>query len=137
MKWLALFLRWLQVRFCCHIPRRYRHRRDAFPHPIGIVIGDGVTLGQDVRIYQHVTLGLRQPGQGTNDRQYPVIGDRVLIYAGAVIAGGVRVGDDAIIGANVVVTHDVPAGSVVTRQQSGQDVRDTWPRSRPNARKGG
>jgi serine O-acetyltransferase len=42
-----------------------------------------------------------------------VIGDRVTIYAGAVVAGPVTVGDDAVIGANAVVTRDVPAGGTI------------------------
>jgi len=55
-----------------------------------------------------VTIGLKR----TNERGAPVIGNRVDIGAGAKILGPIRIGDDAVIGANAVVVHDVPAGAV-------------------------
>lgn len=77
-------------------------------HSTGIVIGPDVRIGRGLRIYQNVTLGDGStPGQ-------PVIGDDVTIGAGACVLGGVRVGDRAVIGANAVVTKDVPADSVAT-----------------------
>ncbi len=78
------------------------------PHATGIVIGDGVEIGNFVTIYQHVTLGRK----GTGD-SYPKIGNNVKIYAGACIIGGITVGDNAIIGANSVVTKDVEANTTV------------------------
>lgn len=78
------------------------------PHPAGIVVGSGVVLGQGVTLYQNVTLGR---GRGRN--QYPVVGDRAVIYPQAVIAGGVHIGADATIGACCLVLNDVPAGAVV------------------------
>jgi serine O-acetyltransferase len=80
-----------------------------FPHPVGIVIGDGAVIGHGVRIYQNVTLGLTQNGVGG----YPTIEDDVSIYAGAVVIGGITVGAGSVIGANAIVSRDVPAGSVV------------------------
>ena len=75
-------------------------------HFQGIVIGGGVEIGDNCKIYQQVTLGQK-------DGKYPAIGNNVTIYAGAKIIGDVKVGDGVIVGANAVVTKDVPAGSVV------------------------
>ena len=63
-------------------------------------------MGDNCHIYQQVTLG-------QNRDAYPVLGDGVIVYAGAKIVGGVHIGDGAIIGANSVVTRDVPAGAIV------------------------
>ncbi len=79
------------------------------PHPYGIVVHPDVVLGEDVVIMQQVTIGLQYPGQAPA----PVLGERVYIGAGAKIVGSVRIGDDAVIGANAVVTRDVPADATV------------------------
>lgn len=76
------------------------------PHPNGIIIGAGVSIGDNCTIYQHVTLG-------QNRGKYPLIGNHVIVYAGAVICGGVHIGNNAIIGANAVVTKDVPENAIV------------------------
>lgn len=68
------------------------------------------TIGDDVIIRQNTTFGI-DGLDALQDR--PVIGNRVEIGAGAVIIGRLHVGDDAIIGANAVVTKDVPAGAIV------------------------
>lgn len=76
-------------------------------HPVGIIIGAGCKIGANVSIYQNVTLGQRDKAQF-----YPTIEDGVTIYAGACVIGAVRIGKDAILGANTVVMQDVPAGAV-------------------------
>ncbi len=81
------------------------------PHPIGIVIGDGVVIHDDVTIFQNVTLGSH--GKNSKDLKYPTIGKSVKIYAGAVIIGGVSIGEGAVIGANSVVNSNVPPFSVI------------------------
>lgn len=79
----------------------------AFPHPTGIVIGDGVVLEDRVKIFQNVTLGGARIGdQKANN--YPHVGESTVIFAGAVIVGKVRIGRNCIIGANAVVLADVP-----------------------------
>ncbi len=78
------------------------------PHATGIVIGIGARIGERVTIYQNVTIGTREGGGDS----YPTIGNQVVIYAGAVIVGGLKIGDGAVIGANSVVLSDVPAGAV-------------------------
>ena len=86
-------------------------RRLSLPHPIGIVIGNNAVVGNDVTLYQNVTLGSHgKPGAG---QAFPIILDRVRIYAGAVVIGGVTIGEGATIGANSVVLNDVPAGETV------------------------
>ena len=77
-----------------------------FPHPIGVVIGDGVKIGKNCTVFQNVTIGKK------NDL-YPTIGNNVTIYPGTVIVGNVKIGDNSIIGANSVVLHDVPPNTVV------------------------
>lgn len=82
-------------------------------HGQGVVIGDAI-IGDDCRILQGVTIGRDGFEDHTDEPSaYPRIGDRVTIYAGAVVLGGVTVGHDAIIAANAVVVDDVPPGAVV------------------------
>lgn len=81
----------------------------SLPHPIAIVIGDDVEIGQGVTIYQNVTIGRRD---AHTSGQYPRIGDNVVIYAGACLVGAIRIGNNSVIGANAVVTCDVPDGAV-------------------------
>jgi serine acetyltransferase/thymidylate kinase len=73
-------------------------------HPYGVIIHTGVEIGRRVAIMQQVTLG----GKDWGVNEAPVIGDDVYIGAGAKVLGAVRVGRGAIIGANAVVTRDVP-----------------------------
>ena len=70
-------------------------------HATGVVINGEVRGGADVRVEHQVTIG-------AEGRRAPVLGDAVFIGAGAKIIGSVRVGNDARIGANAVVVHDVP-----------------------------
>lgn len=79
------------------------------PHPYGIVIHSKSLIGRRVVVMQQVTIGTRDPGVN----EAPVIEDDVYIGAGAKVLGGIRVGRGAIIGANAVVTRDVPAGATV------------------------
>jgi serine O-acetyltransferase len=91
-------------------------------HGLGTVIGFGVVMGRDCKVMHGVSIGLRESSKAEVDAgNWPVVGDRVTIYAGAVIAGPVTVGDDAVIGANAVVTRDVPAGATVVAPKP--DVR--------------
>ena len=75
-------------------------------HATGVVINGDVTGGADLRIEHQVTIG-------AEGRRAPVLGDRIFIGAGAKVIGDVRVGDDARVGANAVVVHDVPPGCTV------------------------
>jgi len=82
-----------------------------FPHPIGIVIGDKVAIGNGVLIFQNVTLGSH--GKAGREKKYPIIKDGAILYAGSKIIGGVTVGENAIVAANAVVINDVPSGACV------------------------
>ena len=78
------------------------------PHPMGIVIHSGTRIGDNVVIGHQVTLGGRDLSPAA-----PQVEDGVYIGAGAKILGGVRIGRGATVGANAVVTKDVPAGTSV------------------------
>lgn len=78
------------------------------PHPTGIVLGSGTRIGANCVLYHQVTLGGARRGDWHAGR-YPQVGDRVTIFAGAKLLGAICVGDDAVIGANAVVTANVPA----------------------------
>lgn len=80
-----------------------------FPHPLGIVIGDGVVIGNNVKIWQQVTLGSLGKGDTLS---YPIVRDNVKIYAGAKIIGNIIIDEDAVIGANAVVLCNVPKGKI-------------------------
>jgi serine O-acetyltransferase len=90
-------------------------------HGTGVVIGETAEIGRRVRIYQGVTLGARsfpvnERGEIVKGaKRHPIIGDDVVIYAGAAVLGRVRVGSGAVIGGNVWVTRDVPAGSRIVQ----------------------
>jgi serine O-acetyltransferase len=86
-------------------------RRFFIDHGMGVVIGETAEIGDDVMIYHGVTLGGRSLNHG---KRHPTIGDRVTVGAGAKILGPLHVGDDSAVGANAVVTHDVPAESIAT-----------------------
>jgi len=83
-------------------PRATLGRRLMLPHPNGVVIHEEAIVGNDCMIMQQVTIGMIGEGE------VPTIGNRVYIGAGAKIIGKVSVGDGARIGANAVVTQDVP-----------------------------
>lgn len=86
-------------------------RRFFIDHGMGVVIGETAEIGDDVMVYHGVTLGGRSLDHG---KRHPTVGDRVTIGAGAKVLGPVSVGDDSAIGANAVVTHDVPSESIAT-----------------------
>lgn len=93
----------------CDIFCDLRNREVFMPHPYGIIIHSQTQIGQRVVIMQQVTLGGRQLGVN----EAPIIEDDVYIGAGAKILGNVRIGRHAVIGANAVVTRDVPPGATV------------------------
>jgi serine O-acetyltransferase len=79
-------------------------------HGAGVVIGETAEVGDDVTIYQGVTLG----GTGfARGKRHPTVGDEVMSGAGSALLGPIVIGDRAKIGANSVVIHDVPPNSTV------------------------
>jgi len=77
------------------------------------VIGETAEIGDDVTIYQQVTLGGTNPTDGIGGKRHPTIQDGAIIGSGAQILGPITVGPRARIGANSVVTRDVPAGATM------------------------
>ena len=76
------------------------------PHPHNICIGAYTTIGENCTLYHDVTIG---QSMGL----FPQLGNNVIVYTGAKIIGGVTIGDNAVIGANAVVTSDVPSNAIV------------------------
>ena len=93
-------------------------------HGTGVVIGETTEIGDNVKIYQGVTLGgLSVNKEDARKKRHPTIGDNVVIYAGATILGGdTKIGDDSIIGGNVWLTKSVPPGSKIYYQASMTDA---------------
>jgi len=83
-------------------------RRVFIDHGVGVVIGETAVIGDDVLIYQQVTLG----GVSTNKgKRHPTIGNNVVIGAGSKVLGNITIGDNSKVGANSVVIKDVPPDS--------------------------
>jgi serine O-acetyltransferase len=79
-----------------------------FPHPVGIVIGEGTVIEDGATIYQNVTIGAATV-DGTD---YPTLRSGCVIFAGAVVIGAVEIGENATVAANAVVTQSVPQDRV-------------------------
>ena len=77
------------------------------------VIGETAEIGDNVTIYQSVTLGGTNPSTGVGGKRHPTLHDNVVIGSGAQILGPITVGEGAKVGANSVVTKDVVPGSTV------------------------
>jgi serine O-acetyltransferase len=96
-------------------------------HGTGVVVGETCRIGARVRLYQGVTLGARGFTRGPDGSltkgipRHPLIGDDVVIYAGATVLGRVTIGDGAVIGGNVWLTRDVPPNARVTQARPQDD----------------
>ena len=77
------------------------------------VVGETAEIGDDVTIYQNVTLGGTNPSAGHGGKRHPTIGSNVVIGSGAQVLGPITVSDGAKVGANAVVTKDVAPGATV------------------------
>jgi serine O-acetyltransferase len=103
-------------------------------HGDGVVIGETSHIGDDVTLYQAVTLGGIAPSVDShtqvNQKRHPTLDNGVIVGSGAQVLGPITVGRDARIGANAVVTHDVPPGVTAV----GIPARVVMPRDREHAR---
>jgi len=97
-------------------------RRFFIDHGMGVVIGETAEIGDDVLIYQGVTLG--GTGKDTGKR-HPTLGNSVVVGTGAKILGNIRIGDDVKIGAGSVVVRPVPDRSTVVGVP-GRIVSEDW-----------
>lgn len=111
-KWLARVLsnvaRWftgIEIHPGAKIGRRF-----FIDHGLGIVIGETAEIGDDVTLYQGVTLGGTSWNKG---KRHPTLGDGVVVGAGAKVLGPFTVGAGAKVGSNAVVTKEVPPGATV------------------------
>jgi serine O-acetyltransferase len=111
-------------------------RRFCIDHGTGVVIGETSVLGDDVKLYQGVTLGGMSVRKADAARKrHPTIGDRVVIYSGATILGGeTTVGHDSVIGGNVWLTRSVPPFSRLSYQVDSVSIGDRPRRSDLRAR---
>ncbi len=92
-------------------------------HGTGVVIGETSTIGNHVKIYQHVTLGAKSFDINPDGslvkgiKRHPDIGDNVVIYAGATILGGsTKIGNNCVVGGNVWLTHSLEEGQTLRQQ---------------------
>jgi serine O-acetyltransferase len=95
-----------------------------------VVIGETAEIGDNVTIYQGATLGGTNPTDGVGGKRHPTIGNGVIISLGAAILGPIKVGDRARIGANAVVTKEVPEGATMV----GIPARSTLVEVKPETR---
>ena len=79
-------------------------------HGMGVVIGETAIMGDNVTLFQGVTLGGTGKKKG---KRHPTLGNNVVVGAGANILGDIHIGDNVSVGANAVVVRDVPANSTV------------------------
>ncbi|MBQ8922598.1 MAG: serine acetyltransferase [Oscillospiraceae bacterium] len=102
-------------------------------HGTGIVIGETTVIGDNVKVYQGVTLGAlstRGGQQLKSKKRHPTICDNVTIYSGASILGGDTViGKDVVVGANAFITHSVPEGAKVSIKT--QELRFRYDSKKP------
>lgn len=80
-------------------------------HGMGVVIGETAVIGDNVLLYQNVTLG-GKGGEGKHSKRHPTLANHVIVGAGAQVLGNIKIGTGAKIGANAVVTFDVPDHAV-------------------------
>lgn len=85
-------------------------RRLFIDHGMGVVIGETSVIGDNVTLFQGVTLGGTGKQKG---KRHPTLGNNVVVGAGAKILGDIHIGDNVSVGANAVVIEDVPANSTV------------------------
>ncbi|MCH2108417.1 MAG: serine O-acetyltransferase [Polyangiaceae bacterium] len=106
-------------------------RRLFIDHGTGIVVGETAVIGDDVKLYQGVTLGALSTRRALEEertarpKRHPTIKDRVTIYSGATILGGdTIVGEDSTIGGNVWLVRSVPPGSKIFGRPRGTETDD-------------
>ena len=99
-------------------------------HGTGVVIGETSLIGENVRIYQGVTLGassLDKPLDLVNKKRHPTIKDNVIIYANATILGGNTViGNNVVIGANTLITHSIDDNKIVYLNKQKHKIKERF-----------
>lgn len=107
-------------------------------HGTGVVIGETTVIGDNVKLYQGVTLGaLSFPKDSCGQllkgaKRHPTIGNNVTIYANATVLGDIRIGDNSTIGSSAWIKSDIPAYSVVTIPEPDIIIRQRIPHQERN-----
>jgi serine O-acetyltransferase len=138
--WLWQHRWFLAGRFVSHVGRVFTGieihpgarigKRVFIDHGMGVVIGETAEVGDDVTLYQGVTLGGTSLARG--QKRHPTIGNGVIVSSGAQILGPFRVGDGARIGAQAVVLSEVPAGATMVGIPARPvGARGSQPRTEP------
>lgn len=103
-------------------------RRFFIDHGTGVVVGETTVIGDNVKIYQGVTLGAMSFPKGEDGhpvkgiKRHPIVGDNVTIYAEATLLGKIDIGANSEIGGNVWLTHSVPPNSTVSNVQPKPNI---------------
>lgn len=92
-----------------------------------VVIGETAEIGDNVTMYQGSTLGGTNPTNGVGGKRHPTLGDGVIVSLGAAILGPLQIGAGARIGANAVVTKDVPEGATMVGIPAKQTLVEVTP----------
>lgn len=98
-------------------------------HGTGVVIGATAVIGNNVKLYQGVTLGAKSFDLDENNNpikgipRHPIIGDNVVIYSNATILGRINIGKNAVIGGNIWVTEDVAEGEKLVQAKANNILR--------------
>ena len=111
-----LYSKLLRIIFACDIPSSVRIGSDVqLPHNgMGVVMHNKTKIGNNCVIYQNVTLGGNgKIVDGKVNKGGPILEDNVAVFCGACVLGPITIGHDSYIGANAVVTRDVPPNSLV------------------------
>ena len=96
-------------------------------HGTGVVIGETCIIGKNVKLYQGVTLGARSFPLDENGNpikgipRHPILEDDVIVYSNATILGRITIGKGAVVGGNIWVTQDVPAGTSITQKRADRN----------------
>lgn len=104
-------------------------------HGTGVVIGETSVIGNQVKIYQGVTLGaLSFPKDACGSlirgaKRHPTLKDRVTVYANATLLGDITIGENTIVGSNTWIRHDVPANTLVQNEEPRNIMRQITPRT--------
>ena len=85
-------------------------------------VGETSVIGKNVKLYQGVTLGAKSFSLDNDGNpikgipRHPILKDNVIVYSNASILGRITIGEGAVVGGNIWVTHDVPAGATITQK---------------------